>query len=185
MGSVGVSTENKDVWYGIGEEYERQFIDHYCPKISLNACINPKKEKEPWACDLLVDGVPADLKRQTEPFYTASKYGFDPQYTVTLNQKDIDRYASAYDPRIFNIYYWFTWESSEKYNQRINKMSGVAVCSMLDVLNMAESHQAQWHYYQKRGQGDTQRNATNSLLIDIRRLGMLYLNTYGHPLALI
>ena len=177
------STEKKHLWYGIGEEYERQFIEDICPKISLKAMINPKKEKEPWACDLLVNGAPADLKRQTEPFYTASKYGFDAQYTVTLNQKDIDRYAAAYDPRVFNIYFWVTWEHSEKFNQKINRMQAVAVASMLTVLNIAESSDAKWHYYQRRGEGDPNRNATNSLLIDIRRLGLVYVNTFGRPLG--
>ncbi|MDO4705225.1 MAG: hypothetical protein Q4A98_03305 [Comamonadaceae bacterium] len=70
----------------------------------MEARINPAKNMDKTAPDLIIDGAISDLKTQNTPFFTASRYGLDPRFAVTFNRKDYERYKRIY-PSIV-IYFW-------------------------------------------------------------------------------
>lgn len=176
-------TEQKSLWYEVGVEYENQFVGEVCPRLGLDISINPDKEVKPWACDLLVNNkTPADLKRQTQPFFSAhTKYGMPSQYTVTFNKKDIINYYEKYDPNTFELFFWVSWGDEKRFGTQVNKMHGVWQCWLKDIMSFAKDCGATWHNYERRGAGDTHNNATTSLLLDLRWLNILYYNGYGLP----
>tara|TARA_R100001463_G_scaffold115919_4_gene171161 strand:+ start:2596 stop:3171 length:576 start_codon:yes stop_codon:yes gene_type:complete len=175
-------TEEKTLWYEVGEVYEEKFINDIAPRLNINAQINPEKELKPWVHDIIVDGRPSDLKRQTQPFFTSGKYGYETQYTITLNRKDIENYGSKHDPIDFRIYWWVSWEDGENFGQAVHRMHGIWYASLGEIIALGNDPNAKWHYYERRGNGDVNNNATHSLLIDLRQTCMLYYNGFGRPL---
>lgn len=69
-----------------GADREKTFVEEICPKIGLQAIINPQKAADPYSYDLVVGGNKADLKCQERPFFVAgAQYDISTKYAVTFN----------------------------------------------------------------------------------------------------
>jgi hypothetical protein len=57
------------------------------PALGCKGELNPAKQLDPYAPDLVVEGHLADLRCQRTPFFKVQElYGIDPQFAVTFNQ---------------------------------------------------------------------------------------------------
>lgn len=100
--------QDKGPWCATGVSYEETFITKYGEQLSLK--INPKKIDDIYAPDLLnvKSESLGDLKTQNTPFFqAATRYHINPQFAVTFNLKDFQRYSRNY-PQI-EIYFWVYW----------------------------------------------------------------------------
>jgi len=156
-----VNLQDKKAWCEHGANLEQEFCAKIAPEFGLYAAINPEKAHNVYAPDLVVR---ADLKTKTVPFFTAGKYGYDPQYTVTLNQKDVDRYSRLYPDLL--ILYYVDWQVLQWRDIQVKPMRGVWMASMQLTKRLVEN--APLHHYQDRVD-DTQGNAKSSYLLDLRR----------------
>ena len=163
-------TENKAPWLRFGEQREATFIDSVAPAIGLDARKNPAKEGDPTALDLLVDGIPADLKTQETPFFTADKtYELPPQYVVTFNANDYERYLQKGSLEIF---FWVRWRDQlSGWGGEVAEMEGVWRTTIDQIQTLVESEQVPCHRY-KRRRGDSE-NANASYLLDLREMTCL------------
>jgi len=102
-------------------------------------------------------------------------YNLDPQYVVTFNRKDYLRYQRLY-PSIM-IYFWLDWHVREMVIGRsifaIAPLAGVWRAPFAQLAGLIEHSNTPLHAYQRR-QGDTQGNAKESYLVDVRALQCLY-----------
>jgi hypothetical protein len=177
------SNEDKLPWCRAGEEYERAFVEiwnaHYHDKMS----INPAKANNPYSADLMWHGAPADLKTQTTPFFTASRYGVDPRFAVVLNRKDVERYEYQYPG--MPIFFWVDWQEtqwrvidSERVSpygppptgdtvvlRRVAYFGGIFATNVDHILHLVRSG-APEHSYRARGD-DRQGNAKSSYVLDL------------------
>src|SRR3954454_23053909 len=91
------SPQDKGFWVDAGRDKERDFVERVLPRLGFSGAINPAKESDIYAPDLLVEGQLADLKAQRMPFFKARElYEVDPQFAVTFNEKDYLRYRDRY-----------------------------------------------------------------------------------------
>lgn len=165
-----VSTEDKAWWVLEGARKEVEFVERVCPQIGISAIINPEKEKNPYAPDLLVDGKLADLKTQNTPFFTAGlRFGISPQFAVTFNHKDYVRYYRLY-PEI-EIYFWIDWQTHRWGRIFITPMIGVWHASFDDIREQVIASQK--HAY-KRRTNDRKGNARESYVLDLRKLNLVW-----------
>lgn len=128
------STENKDYWLKKGEELEIEFVEQIAPSFNKNSLvIHPEKANNEWYVDLFDtdDKSIADLKCQRTPFFTCNKISsmLDPQFTVTFNKNDYERYLRDYktniDQNTFKIYWWIKWEQLEYNGIILEELDGV------------------------------------------------------------
>lgn len=169
-------TEDKQWWVIEWRRKETLFVDEVCPRLGLKARINPAKKHDPFAPDIVVQGVLADLKCQQTPFFKAGElYGIDPQFAVTFNQKDHLRYNERYPDIV--IYYWLDWQETEKtirgQTYRVKPMSGVWRVPFRTLSEMISGGKAPLHSYQRRV-NDTRGNAKASYVFDVRWFECLY-----------
>ena len=80
------NTEDKSWWCQHGAQLEHAFVEICHSKLNLDAAINPDKETNPYAPDLIVGGMLSDLKVQNTPFFVSRRYGMDPRRCVTFNR---------------------------------------------------------------------------------------------------
>jgi hypothetical protein len=170
------NTEDKQWWVIEWAKKEQLFVAQVCPKLGLSATINPAKQHNRYAPDIVVDGQVADLKCQQTPFFKAGMlYNLDPQYVVTFNRKDYLRYQRLY-PSII-IYFWLDWHVREMLVGRssfvVAPLAGVWRAPFAQLAALIEHSKAPLHAYQRR-QGDIQGNAKESYLVDVRALECLY-----------
>lgn len=162
--------EDKAWWIEHGLALEHIFVEQVCPKIGLNARMNPDKERDPMVHDLIINNRIADLKTQNTPFYTASQYKkadgtrYNPSRTVTFNYKDMIRYKHLY-PHIL-IAFWVNWPDSEKYGIEVNAINGVWLADLDRLEELMEEGRMRIHNYQNRVD-DVVGNAKVSYLIDL------------------
>lgn len=168
--------QDKGAWCNHGEEKEEVFIENYGQQLEL--IINPAKQTNRYAPDISdISGEKlSDLKTQNTPFFTAARYGSDPQFTVTFNRNDADRYREEHSD--IDIYFWVDWiavryfkESTNPYfgdtNIQVNPMQGVWKVSFQDLDSIIQN--SPLHTYQQRV-NDNRGNAPDSYLIDLRYL---------------
>lgn len=122
------SPEDKSFWILAGEEKERLFVEAVLPRLGFRGSVNPAKQTDRYAPDLLVEGRLADLKCQRTPFFRASElYGVEAQYAVTFNRKDFERYRTDW-PSI-DIFFWVHWQETERQiggrTYSVEEMAGV------------------------------------------------------------
>ena len=161
---MNYSTEDKEVWYKHGERIESLFVSTIAPSVGLDVIINPEKERNKYAHDLILDGYKkADLKNQGTPFFMSGRYGCDPMETVSFNKKDYDRYKKIY-PDIFVIF-WVNWGKQSRYGVDVGTKNGVWVFSLDELGEQIKN--APLHTYQKRVR-DKLGNAKNSYLITLK-----------------
>ena len=134
--------------------------------------MNPEKENDPYAPDLLVDGIIADLKTQNTPFFTANRYGKDPGRTVTFNQKDLERYQKLYPDLL--IYFYVRWNQLEGYGKQVQFLHGVWKTNVKSIENLIQLGKAPIHAYQRRV-NDQKGNAKGSYLLSLDDLELVKL----------
>jgi hypothetical protein len=156
------STEDKAWWCKKGEALERKFVEKVVPLYGLDVTMNPDKEQDKYTHDLLFDGIPADLKFVQTPFFTAGKYGVNPDRAVTINLKDIERYKKLY-PNIVILFY-VKWRKQEKFSVKVNAIEGLWAYPLEDLI--AITSESEIHSY-KRRRGKSDGNAKASYVIEL------------------
>lgn len=165
-----LSTEDKDSWTAQEPEREQYFIDHIALIFGLKAVRNPAKDLDPYTIDMIIGGRYSDLKCQCTPFFTAGRYyKVPPQYAITFNWKDAARYERLYPDA--DVYFWVVWPRCRGYDVNVDAMAGVWRASMAELRVLIAT--APTHTYGKRGEADTQGNATGSYVLDLRQLHKL------------
>ena len=157
-------TEDKFWWLRHGEDLERDFVALCRTRFSMKVEINPSKLIDPLAPDLLVNGSIADLKTQNTPFFTAARYQLNPQYTVTFNRKDYERYRSRY-PEIV-IFYWVDWQQTTWRSFSVPHLAGIYSLPFSQISSMIDRGAPEHRYVHRRD--DTLGNAKSSFLLDLR-----------------
>lgn len=169
--SIPHDTEDKSWWYARGEGLELSFVG-LCKRLGIVAEINPQKQADATAPDLLVEGKIADLKTQNTPFFTAGRYGMQPRFTVTFNRKDLDRYAAEY-PEI-DVVFWLNWQQSRWNSIVVQKLHGIWRVGIQKIISLVTAG-APEHSYQRRQQA-ADRNAKSSFLLDVRAMEPLWVS---------
>lgn len=158
--------EDKDTYVDLGLEEEYKFVDQVAPLLGLDAQMNPEKDDNKYAIDLVVDGRLADLKKQETPFFTAEKrFGLDPQYTVTFNTNDYERYREK-DADNIDIIFWVRWRTFEDYGTRVKPMAGIWRVPFSQIEAWVEGDDVDSHDYLRRSEEDP--NATASYGLSLR-----------------
>lgn len=147
------STENKTAYCQLGEKTERQFLlNSFGTGVAFSA--NPCKAENPYSHDFFAL-MPCDLKTQFTPFRTASRYGINPDYAVTINEKDLVRYGKNYPHIVLVIDVVFPHYKATHY------------APLFVLRDIVKQGRAQRHEYEKRV-NDTQGNAKASYVFDVR-----------------
>ena len=165
-----INTENKNWWVKEGYKYELKFIDFCKNKLKMNIKMNPDKETNPYVPDLIVNEKLADLKTQTTPFFTSKRYNFNPNYTVTFNKKDFNKYNKLYSN--IDIYFWVNWKDTNWNGLSVNSLHGIFFSSFNNLKKIINENKVE-HFYKKRV-NDVIGNAKSSYLIDVRKLERIY-----------
>lgn len=164
-------TEDRAFWYEHGERQEKDFLT-LATQHGLPVRLNPAKARDKTAIDLLLtlpEGreVPADLKTQNTPFFTAGKYGKNPGRAVTLNDKDIRRYERLYPDAM--ILFHVNWTNLKWRDQEVPPLHGVW-CATLPEIKRLINQPA--HTYQRR-KTDPRPNAASSHVLSLDDLTCL------------
>jgi hypothetical protein len=172
---LAVSPQDKAYWIRDGEKKEGSFVSLVLPALGFRGEINPAKAADPYAPDLLVEGHLADLKCQRTPFFKARElHGVDPQYAVTFNRKDVERYSAQY-PSI-DIYFWIHWQETMRViggkTLSVNPIAGVWRASFATIRHLVELRSVRSHDYLHRLFDDAG-NARSSYVFDVRRFEYL------------
>ena len=161
--------QNKLDWCKYGNVMEYVFIGLYGEDLGL--IINPSKQISkdgkfaPDLYDVNRSRI-ADLKHVQEPFFKAQElYSLDPNFTVTLNRKDCERYYRKY-PEI-DIYFWVQWESQSRYGIQVAGMESVYRVPLKTLIQAGVRGELHEHHYKERT-NDTAGNAKSSFVFDIR-----------------
>jgi hypothetical protein len=86
-----------------GENVEKSFCVNRLYDLGLTGFMNLEKKKNIYAHDMF-SVFPSDLKTVRTPFFKAlEKFGIDPQFAVTINLKDMQRYKELY-PNIVVVF---------------------------------------------------------------------------------
>jgi hypothetical protein len=178
-------TEDKLAWCADGVERENDFVARVAPAHGLDAKINPEKATNIYAPDLIVNGKVADLKSQTTPFFTAKRAfrtakrpdGLDPQYAVTFNRKDYQRYREHYPD--LDIYFWVEWAELEGYGTTVRPLVGLYKVPFAALAARIEAGDAKLHEYQRRI-GDQAGNARDSYGFDVREFEKIHESYKDH-----
>jgi hypothetical protein len=181
-------TEDKAWWVKAGLTREHDFVERVLPGLGIEARMNPAKEHNPFTADLLVQGRLADLKCQRAPFFTAKKFRagtqwLDPQWTVTFNRNDYERYTERY-PNIEIFFWvdwlppkkegvpWSRWNPIEDYGECVSPLTGVWATTLIAIRRYVDTFGAPLHAYQQRVD-DQRGNARESYLFDLRWMNYL------------
>lgn len=163
-------TEDKRYWTRYGASREVALV-RILRSLGIEASINPSKVEDPTAPDLIVSGELADVKCQRTPFFKAKElYGIDPQFAVTLNRKDIERYQSQF-PSI-TIYFWVDWETLRWGPYRVKPMFGIWRATLPQIIQMLTAG-IESHSYRRRITDAI--NARESYVLDLRQMERVYL----------
>jgi len=166
-----MDTEDKQAWCDYGEETEKNFAFNRLMDIGLGGFVNPNKKQDKYSHDLFVQ-FPCDLKTVRTPlFKSQSMFGVDPQYAVTFNEKDGQRYSNLY-PNIIVIFD-ILWDDCSKVingiEYRVQPMHLTVAGFLKDIKQaIVTSGSAKINY--ARRVNDTQGNAKSSWVFDARFL---------------
>lgn len=166
---VNKDLQNKGFWCQHGLSKEHIFVAKFGEQFSVT--INPDKENDPYVPDLFqtFDQRLADLKTQNTPLFQAQqRYGLNPQYAVTFNLKDYERYMNVYNGNVA-IYFCVEWipitfVSNSGQRISVKPMRGVWWTDMIRLQNLVKT--APIHSYQQRIY-DTKGNAKASYVFDL------------------
>lgn len=148
-----MDNEDKDAWVRAGEEQEERFAG---PVLGSGAAVfaNPAKKENRYTHDIFVV-LPGDLKTVRTLWRTAHRYGIDPQYAITLNKKDVERYQK-FHPDIIIV-----WDID------IPGFRSRRYSPLKDILKAVSSGHAKLHHYKNRV-NDTRGNAKETYVLDAR-----------------
>ena len=162
--SSGSCPNDRDYWHKEGERLEVEFVSR-CKARGIEAIINPKKKHDKYAPDLIVFGNLADLKCQFQPFFTAYlKYRKNPQWSVTFNRKDYERYGELY-PDI-DIYFWVWFEEQYRFGVKVLPVRGVWHSPFSRICSMVDDGVPEHVYHTRGGEGDV--NAKSSFILNLK-----------------
>lgn len=146
------NTEDRTKWYSLGENKEFEFVSKIVPSLDVQLIINPEKANDPTVIDLwdVTNNRPADLKVQTTPFSSSDRYiykgsKYNPQFTVTFNKKDYEKYKTTY-PNC-DIYFWVKWEQLSYNDKSVFPMDGVWRASIGKMIEYIETGEVSLHEY--------------------------------------
>lgn len=149
------NTEDRSLWYSLGENKEIEFVSKLVPSLGVHLIINPDKAHDPTVIDLwdMTNNRPADLKVQTTPFFTSDKYFYKgkkyiPQYTVTFNKKDYEKYKLEY-PNC-DVYFWVNWQQLSYREKSVAPLNGVWRASFSKMIEYIENGTVVLHEYMYR-----------------------------------
>ena len=155
----GVRKDDKQKWCEHGRELEDEFVLRQ-RFVDVLIGINPDKDSNPFTYDMRID-LPCDLKSTKTPWRKAQEmFGIDPMYAVSINQKDLRRYARLYP----NIVIVFDVDYPDY------KATHWATLDMFRI--MLEDGDMALHQYGARID-DTQGNAKASYVFDVSKLPRL------------
>ncbi len=163
-------TEDKLSYCEFGVVKEGEFLQKIVPLLGLDIKLNPEKETNKYAPDLLYNGELADLKTQLVPFFTASRYKQDPQYSVTINRKDLVRYWKLY--RDITIFFWVNFQEESRYGTTVEKFSGVWKANLNELQELKKEGRLPLHTYINRV-NDKAGNARDSYILDLRDISLV------------
>jgi hypothetical protein len=147
------NNEDKQAWCSYGAELEKQFASKMFTS-SVGIVKNPAKTTDPYTHDLFAL-FPSDLKSIRTPFRTAHRYGFDPEYAITINEKDVRRYTNKY-PNIVLL-----------LDIDYPSYKGVRIATIYRLNKFINSGKAKRHEYMFRVD-DSSGNAKVSYIFDLR-----------------
>lgn len=166
-------TEDKKSWYKFGEKQEIEFLENIVPRLKMDIKLNPEKEEDPGAIDLVMGKRLGDLKKQETPFFKSEKlYGVNPQYCVTFNTIDYRSYTNKYDPSDVDIIFWVDWKKLNMFNITLKSMHGVWLINVAEIQKWVEKEKLPVVRY-KRRISDTRGNAQTSYLLDLQEMKLL------------
>ncbi|MFN2267646.1 MAG: hypothetical protein ABR533_05165 [Desulfonatronovibrio sp.] len=161
--------QQKQQWCKDGEKLEFRFLELYGEKLGLR--LNEAKHYDPTVPDFIHTDSDryVDLKSQTTPFFQARRYGVDPQFAVTLNKIDVDRYSRLY-PGIIVLYHvnWIAVKMQGRTGSAISvePMEGLWAAS---IKNLALACRPEiLHAYLQRTD-DKKGNARDSYVLDLNK----------------
>ena len=155
----GVRNDDKQKWCEHGRELEDEFVLRQ-RFVDVLIGINPDKDSNPFTYDMRID-LPCDLKSTKTPWRKAQEmFGIDPRYAVSINQKDLRRYARLY----LNIVIVFDVDYPDY------RATHWATLDMFRI--MLEGGDMALHQYGARID-DTQGNAKASYVFDVSKLPRL------------
>lgn len=96
-----IDPQNKQAWCEAGAHAEARMAGPLLP-CGGALMLNPAKKIDKYTHDLFIT-LPSDLKTIRTRFNTANRYGIDPLSAITLNVKDVERYAAHY-PNIVIVF---------------------------------------------------------------------------------
>ncbi len=143
--------QDKAAWCKHGEAAEQRLAGPMLPHGGA-LMMNPAKATDPYTHDLYVV-MPGDLKTIRTRFQTADRYGIDPRSAITLNVKDVERYARLY-PTIVIV-----------FDVDFGDYRRLCYATLREIQRAIRADKAQLHEYQHRV-NDTQGNATASWVLD-------------------
>lgn len=170
---------NKQACVKYGQKKEREFLElirHQGIDIYGISLLGLKYEP-----DFQQYGKLAELKTQETPFFMAQeRYGLDPQYCVSFNRYDYERYSADYPGLL--IYFWVKWETLEAHiGQRtfvLRPLHGIWL------LTAERMHllvgKAKEHFYKERGG----QNKKSSFGLDLREMDMIWLEGVRRPIPI-
>jgi hypothetical protein len=169
------SPEDKQFWLAAGEAKETIFVESVLPALGLRGTLNPAKASNTYAPDLIVDDKLAELKCQRTPFFKAQElYGVDPQYAVTLNTEDFERYCAEWPS--LDIYFWIHWQETTRViggnTYSVEEMAGVWRESFPGLQCLIKNESVGSHEYLNR-LFDRVGNAKSSFVFDLRHFEFL------------
>lgn len=151
--------EDKLGWCKLGEQQEIEFINSHKFKDTV-LCINPAKKLDKYTFDMRIN-MPCDLKTIRTPWiYAENKFCIDPKHAVSINQKDLRRYANLY-PNIIIV-----------FDVGFAEYKAVHFATIGHFKKMLEDGDLHKHEYIHR-KNDTQGNAKISYVFDITKLPIL------------
>lgn len=167
-----LNTEDKLAWCEkFGDKTERTFAADRLFNLGIASWSNLEKRTNKYTHDLFCI-FPSDLKTVRTPLFKAHElYGIDPQYAVTFNLKDEERYRNLY-PNIVVIFD-IKWDLTEmQFNNtvyKVNPMHMTFAGFLTDIKNAIKVNGDQKINYKKRVD-DEQGNAKSSYVFDARLL---------------
>lgn len=164
--------QNKARWCEHGASLEETFVSMFGKTYGIS--IHPDKSTNKYAPDLLIkEKFIADLKTQNTPFFKARElFGFDPNYVVVFNKKDLVRYTKLY-PDIY-ILFWVRWEALQmqmgEKTYHVNPMSGLWWSPLHELKVLCKK--APLHSYTQR-KNDQKGNAKSSYILQLTDMKQL------------